>query len=188
MRIIEIIQGSPEWLEFRRSHIGATDAPVIMGLNPWRSKLQLWEEKVLSWDKEQTDKMKKGQELEKEAKETYVSLTNLCLYPLVLEDEEYPFLSASFDGITYDLDHAVEIKCGKGSYNLSSNGRIPSYYMCQMQHQMMIANLQEIDYFSYSKENYHWFNLKRDEAFIEKMIAKEIDFWNNITQSIPPEN
>lgn len=35
-----------EWLQLRRRGIGGSDASVIMGKNPYRSILQLWEEKT----------------------------------------------------------------------------------------------------------------------------------------------
>ena len=35
-----------EWLELRRRGIGGSDASVIMGKNPYRSILRLWEEKT----------------------------------------------------------------------------------------------------------------------------------------------
>ena len=35
-----------EWLELRKRGIGGSDASVIMGKNPYRSILQLWEEKT----------------------------------------------------------------------------------------------------------------------------------------------
>lgn len=35
-----------EWLELRRRGIGGSDASVIMGVNLYRSILQLWEEKT----------------------------------------------------------------------------------------------------------------------------------------------
>ena len=35
-----------EWLELRRGGIGGSDASVVMRKNPWRSILQLWEDKT----------------------------------------------------------------------------------------------------------------------------------------------
>ena len=42
----ELVQQSEEWLEFRRSRIGASDAPIIMGVSPWKTHYKLWVEKI----------------------------------------------------------------------------------------------------------------------------------------------
>lgn len=35
-----------EWLEHRKIFLGGSDASAILGLNPWKSNVQLWEEKT----------------------------------------------------------------------------------------------------------------------------------------------
>jgi predicted phage-related endonuclease len=51
-----LIQGSDEWHDFRRKHIGASDSPAIMELDPFCSLLDKWEEKVgLRGNKELND-------------------------------------------------------------------------------------------------------------------------------------
>lgn len=35
-----------EWLAFRREGLGASDASCVLGVNPWKTNLQLWEEKT----------------------------------------------------------------------------------------------------------------------------------------------
>ncbi len=187
MKIIELEQGSKEWIKFRRSHIGASDTSVVMGLNPWRSPLNLWEEKVFGWDQELSDKMREGQNMEKSAREAYICQTGIDVNPLVAECEINTFLSASFDGITKDLSSAVEIKCGKGSHQLAKTNIIPPYYIAQLQHQMMVGNLKEIDYFSYSKKDQFLIKVYRDDEFIKKMIEKEIVFWEYVISYTPPE-
>jgi predicted phage-related endonuclease len=39
-------QQTPEWLEFRKNKIGASDAPIIMETSPWKTPYQLWLEKL----------------------------------------------------------------------------------------------------------------------------------------------
>ncbi len=188
MKIIEgLIQGSQEWKEFRRKHVGASDASIVMGLNPWRTTIQLWEEKTLGWEQEMNDKMRDGQKMEDEARECYEKISGLKVKPKVAECEINPFLSASFDGITDSYDYAVEIKCGKASHYLAKNNVIPPYYYSQLQHQMMIAGIFEMDYFSYSKKDQFSINVKRDDEFIIKMIEKELEFWNNVINFMPPK-
>lgn len=40
------IQGTEEWLQFRKTHISATDIAPIMGLSPWESVLSLYASKT----------------------------------------------------------------------------------------------------------------------------------------------
>ena len=46
MKDLEIEQGTKRWLEERMSYIGGSDAPIIMGVSPWKTPYQLWEEKM----------------------------------------------------------------------------------------------------------------------------------------------
>jgi predicted phage-related endonuclease len=107
---------------------------------------------------------------------------------MVAEDIFYPFISASFDGMTPDYKHAVEIKCGKGSHKLAQKGEIPVYYQAQLQHQMYVANLDIIDYFSFDGKNGILIKVERDNEFIQEMLDKEIEFWHCVTNLTPPED
>ena len=42
----EMQQGTPEWLALRKTKITATDACVIMGSSRWKTKTQLYREKL----------------------------------------------------------------------------------------------------------------------------------------------
>ena len=44
--IIKLKHNSQEWLAFRTTGIGGSDASAVLGLNPWKSNVELWEEKV----------------------------------------------------------------------------------------------------------------------------------------------
>ena len=39
-------QKSEEWLDWRKKGIGSSDAPIIMGVSPWKTPFELWEEKT----------------------------------------------------------------------------------------------------------------------------------------------
>ena len=39
-------QGSAEWLTLRKSKICASEAAIILGISPWKTPFQLWEEKT----------------------------------------------------------------------------------------------------------------------------------------------
>lgn len=187
MKIIPLIQGTKEWLMFREKHVGASDSSSIMGCNPFKSIKQLWQEKTLGWEENINENMKRGQDLEPFARRAYQYLTGLLVEPVVAEHDTYSFLSASFDGITQDFKKAVEIKCGKKSHIQAKKGEIAPYYLCQIYHQMMIADLPEIHYFSYDGENNVLITVSRDNKLIEEMLEKEIAFWDCVVNFKQPE-
>lgn len=43
--LINLAQGSQEWQGWRASVIGASDAPVIVGENPWRRRQALFNDR-----------------------------------------------------------------------------------------------------------------------------------------------
>jgi len=183
MKIIDVVQGTRDWHLFRKNHVGASDAPVILGINPWRTKKQLWEEKVLGWDQETNLNMIRGQMMEKEALNRYQILKGLEMSPLVVEQGTiYPYISASFDGITIDRKTVVEIKCGKSSHRLAQLGKIPPYYIAQMQQQMFVAGIDQVDYFSFDGKEEILMTVKRDENFINNLIEEITDFWHSVLE------
>jgi putative phage-type endonuclease len=188
MKVISIEQGTKEWTEFRRQHIGASDASIIMGCNPWKTKQMLWEEKVLGWEQECTEKMREGTRLESEARFNYIALTGIPVFPIVLESSEHPFLSASMDGMDFDMKKAVEIKCGASSHRLAKKGEIPEYYVAQLHHQAYITSLESIDYFSYDGKNNILIPYLIDPNYIRIMVEKELEFWHCVQSRTPPKD
>jgi putative phage-type endonuclease len=198
MKIYEdLIQGSPEWLEFRRMHVGASDAATIMGMNPWHTKLQLWQEKCLGWTKEVNNAMRRGTEMEEQARNAYILQTGRLVLPMVATCEVHPFISASFDGVSDDFKNIVEIKCGKASHKLAQHGELPRYYMAQVQQQMYVAGVQEMDYFSYNQiikpdhsfvEDKIIIPVTLDYEFVETLIEKIKEFWHCVQTNTPPKD
>lgn len=45
MQFLNLLQNTQEWEKFRLQKIGASDAPIIMGVSPWKTPFQLWLEK-----------------------------------------------------------------------------------------------------------------------------------------------
>ena len=52
---VSIQQGTKEWLEWRSQGIGASDAPAIMGENPWKRPETLLQEKCFGEEKVECD-------------------------------------------------------------------------------------------------------------------------------------
>lgn len=186
-KIIELEQGSTEWLAFRKNHITATDTASILGVAYKKTALQLWEEKLgLREPEPENDRMRQGKTLEEEARKFLNNREENDFEPIVLESTIYPFMMASLDGMNSEGD-IIEIKCGGTAYmNILSN-RIEPYYYSQCQKQMFVSGENRIYYFVYlSPEKNKGITLDRNDDFIEKMIEAEKEFYCCLMNFTPP--
>jgi len=108
MKIVRMLQGSPEWHEHRRTHRNASETPVLLGLSPWQTPYQLWQVKLGLLEPIVTPAMRHGSGLEALARAAYERRTGHVMQPLVVVDDKY---SASLDGMTLGGKRIVEIKC-----------------------------------------------------------------------------
>ncbi len=177
-------QGSPEWVEMRKNYIGASDAPIIMGVSPWMTPLQLWEQKLGFFEVKENFAMKRGKYLEQEARKEFEEETGLIVFPDVVLHTTYAWMMASLDGIDIERKNIVEIKCpGKKDHILALLGEIPEKYYPQLQHQMEVCNLKSIFYFSYSPsakdmKKTALLEVAKDEKYIDLLIKKESEFYD----------
>ena len=187
-KIINCIQGSPEWLSLRKNKITATDSAKIMDLNPWCTAYQCWEEK-LGFKESQVlnDKMKEGSLLEEKAREAFNKKINSDFKPVVLESNQNSWQIASLDGMD-SSGRILEIKCGEYSHKMAKNKEIPDYYFAQLQKQMWVANTDYALYMSYrSDDDYVYWSVNRNDEFIEKMNEQEKIFYDCLMNLTPPE-
>ena len=140
-KIINLVQGSPEWHEHRRLNRNASESAAILGISPWVSPYQLWLLKTGRAKPEANAAMRHGTALEPAARAAYEDRTGHVMQPLVLQDGAY---SASLDGITLDGELVVEVKCpvrGRHSklWQEIEAGQTPGHYAVQIQHQLMVS-------------------------------------------------
>ena len=43
---MKVLSNREEWLKNRTKGLGGSDASSVIGMNPWKSNVQLWEEKT----------------------------------------------------------------------------------------------------------------------------------------------
>lgn len=184
-KIIDIKQNSPEWHKYRRSHIGASDAPIIIGSSPYKSGNDLWREKMGYVEPpKMTDRMKRGHDLEPEARKIAEEHFEMSFEPKVFESLQNNFLSASVDGATKCNTGLLEIKCpGEENHNWALKGNVMDYYQHQIQHQLMITGAKRCIYMSYRPESndpVKFIFISPDENLWSMMMAKYMIFWNHI--------
>ena len=183
-------QGSKEWLEFRRSKIGASDAATIMKCSPWSTPLKLWRQKMgIEPETALTPAMRRGMELEEQARQCFIAKTGIAMAPDVLVSQERPWQMASLDGISQNRDAILEVKCpNKDTHEMAKQNKLPDHYMIQMQHQLCVAGVNIGYYFSYDGSDGVVVEVKRDTNLIGEIVYAERDFWRRLQEFDPPES
>ena len=181
-------QNTEEWLQFRRGKIGASDAPVIMGVSPWKNKLQLWEEKVKgTYSQAVNGAMKRGIELEESARQLFCLKTGIEVFPCVAVHPELDWMMASLDGLDKSGKVAVEIKCaGKEDHAVALAGRVPEKYYPQLQHQMHVCQLEKMFYFSFDGYDGKLVELQLDRSYVKEMLGEEQEFYRCMIENRAP--
>lgn len=141
-----------EWLENRKKYIGGSDCAAIVGQNPWKSNIELWQEKtdlIDSPDISDNPNVKFGIDAEPIIRELFK--LNYPQYEVLYVEnnswinDKYPFAAVSHDG--WLVEKATGRKgvweC-KTSEIVSSmakekwNDKIPMNYYCQLLHSFMV--------------------------------------------------
>lgn len=182
----ELNQGSPEWHALRKTKITATDAAIIMGASHWKTRIQLYHEK-LSDDSPTppNERMQRGIDLEPVARELFSLTHGIMIEPKVVIKD---WAMASLDGIDYLGKTIVEIKCpGEKDHSIALSGKVPDHYYPQLQHQMYVCDVPEMYYFSFDGVDGVTVKVPRDEEYIGKMITEEFKFYMCLQEKKPPE-
>lgn len=189
MKIQELDQRSPEWLEFRKNKIGASDAPAIMGISPWCTPYQLWERKLGLDEIIENSAMKRGNQLEPLVRERVFLETGINYHPRVVIHPNLPWMIASLDGLSDNQTSVIEIKCvGGADHALAFLKIVPDKYQYQLWHQMEVCETDSVLYCSYnaSDGDLRMFPFYRDDKKIKEMIEKEKEFLICLEEFNPP--
>jgi putative phage-type endonuclease len=175
----DIEQGTDRWHKWRRGVIGASEAVIIMGENRWKGRQQLMDEKLgLVTPFSGNAATQRGHDLEPHARKALEKKYKVQIEPTIVQDSREPFLAASLDGITSDRNEVYEIKCGVRAYEIvSQTRRLPSYYVPQVQHMMMITQHDSLKFAAFSPgDPLVVLDVRRDDQYIKRLRQRELDF------------
>lgn len=189
MKIIELEQGSSEWLNWRKTVITATDASIILGNNPWETPYMCWQKKIgLLAEKKTNEAMERGKRLEPEARAQFVERYGISMETVVVESTQFDFLGASLDGLSECGKYVLEVKCGGAKLqNMAERGEIPQYYKDQVQHQLFVTGAEKAFYYSYNGTDGICIEVLPDPEYKTKFMPKARAFWKCVAFSEPPE-
>lgn len=188
---VNLEQGTSEWHEFRKNHIGSSDAPAIMGMNPWKSPYRCWREKLGLEETPINEAMQRGMLLESEARQNVSAFLEVELNPSVRKIRTVPFMAASLDAISDDDAILVEIKCPTKRVDHFEDKRdmIPTHYRAQLQHQLFVCELEKMYFYTYfGNGEGTLLEVYRDDKFIKELILIETDFWECMQTLTPPKS
>ena len=69
--IVELVQGSPEWLDHRVKHRNASETPAVLGVSTWVTPFMLWELRTGRRQQAVNVAMRRGTQLEPVARVAY---------------------------------------------------------------------------------------------------------------------
>ena len=183
-----------EWLEFRKSGIGGSDASVVCGINRYKSPVELWMEKTgRQPPQEAGESAYWGTQLESIVREEFTKRTGIevKLAKCILQSEEFPFMQANLDGVCHDPDYGdciFEAKTASAFKMGEWENSIPDEYMLQIQHYMAVTGFKAA-YIAVliGGNTFKWRRVERDDEIISALIQLENDFWECVERDMPPQ-
>jgi putative phage-type endonuclease len=187
-----------EWLEFRKRGIGSSDAAAAVGLNPYKSQLELWLEKTCK-DQElpkpdpndETSPLYWGTLLEPIVAAHYTkhSGNKVRRINAVLQHPTVPWMLANIDREVMGNDSVQILECKTAGLNgarLWQDG-VPEYVQLQVMHQLAVTGKSAADVaVLICGQELRVHRIERDEEMIANLVALERVFWQHVESSTAP--
>ena len=189
-----------DWLAVRKQGIGSSDAAAAVGLNPYKSQLELWLEK--------TGRDTSLPKLDPQDEESPAYWGNI-LEPIVAShytkrsghrvrrinavlqhpDPKLPWMLANIDREVIGADDVQILECKTAGINgarLWKEG-VPEYVQLQVMHQLAVTGKQAADVaVLLGGQTLEIHRIERDEQMIARLIELERQFWHYVETDTPP--
>lgn len=200
---MKILSSHEEWLGVRKHYIGGSDASAVLGMNPYKSNLELWQEKVGIVQPEDIGEkpyVKYGHEAETLLRELFA--LDFPEYEVRYEENniwfnaDYPFAHASLDGWLTDQDGRkgiLEIKTTNILQSMQKekwDHQIPDNYYIQVLHYLMVTGFDfavlkaqlKFDFGGDILLHTKHYKIERSDALedIELLKSSEKEFWKYV--------
>ena len=189
-----------DWLAVRKQGIGSSDAAAAVGLNPYKSQLELWLEKTgrdtslpkLDPNDEESPAYW-GNILEPIVAAHYSQRTGNRVRRVnaVLQhpDPKLPWMLANIDREVIGVNDVQILECKTAGINgacLWKEG-VPEYVQLQVMHQLAVTGKQAADVaVLLGGQHLEIHRIERDESMIARLIDLERLFWDFVVSDTPP--
>lgn len=181
-----------DWLLYRKQGIGGSDAGAICGLNPYRTAIQVYQDKISDVSEDiDNEAMRQGREFEDYVARRFMEATGKKVRRAnaMFRSDEHPFMLADVDRMIIGENAGLECKTASPYMaDKWKDGKIPLSYEIQCHHYMVVcgADAWYIAVLIYGRE-FKYYKIERDEELIADLIRVEQDFWENnvLKQTMP---
>ncbi|TBU79367.1 alkaline phosphatase [Pseudomonas daroniae] len=189
-----------DWLAVRKQGIGSSDAGAAVGLNPYKSQLELWMEKTgrdtalpKADPHDEESPMYWGNVLEPVVAWHYSKRTGNKVRRInaVLQhpNPELPWMLANIDREVIGAEDVQILECKTAGLNgarLWQEG-VPEYVQLQVMHQLAVTGKQAADVaVLLGGQTLEIHRIVRDEQMIARLIELERRFWHYVETDTPP--
>ena len=142
MEVVDLVQGSPEWHEFRAVHRPASETPIVIGVSPHMSRLEMLKMRAAGIPTSAAPSSEmlfaRGHRAEELARPIAEKIIGEELYRVTGKSGLY---SASFDGLTMLHDIHFEHKLmNRELAACSKQADLPIHIRAQIEHQFMVCD------------------------------------------------
>lgn len=175
----------PNWLDYRRQGLTATDTAKIMGMSKYGSAMDVYLDKLGALPAiEENPKMKWGRKHEQAIIEALPEerpkVANAKQWNVLLQSIDKPFMLATLDGLAHEDGFGsvlIEAKASAAA-KMWEDGP-PDEYVLQLQKQLFVTGFKK-GYLCalINGWDYRIFEFLRDDELIAMIVQAETDFWN----------
>jgi putative phage-type endonuclease len=174
------------WLEQRRKGLGGSDAAAVVGLNPYKSSVHVYLDKIGELPPiEDNERMRIGRDLEDYVARRFMEATGMKVRRrnAILQHPEYDFMLANVDRLIVGKNEGLECKTTNSYAKKDWEEDIPVHYEIQCHHYMAVTG-----YDAWwiavliGNEKVVYKRIERDETVIEDLINAEKYFWENYVE------
>lgn len=192
--VVDLEPRSRTWHLWRADGIGGSDiGPIFLGKDwPYKGTTRetIFDAKTSQRgiDLKPNWAMRRGIGLESVAAMNFADKYNVTLAPVCVQSRSVPYCRASLDGLgeMNGKPFFIEIKCLKWeSHQLALIGKVPAWYLPQLQWQMLVTGFSECHYVSYcpnadkfpQDKFFVEFKVKADPAYQHELSLEARAFW-----------
>lgn len=188
---------SQKQLELRRTGLGGSDISCIAGLNPWKTPLSLYLEKVGLQEPEDLSDSSAvyfGHLLEDVVAKEYAKRTKsiVSLEPKTLRHPKHDFMLANIDRWVGNKEHVLECKTTgvfkKDEWGEEGTDDIPANYLLQCAWYAAVCDVPKVDIaVLIGGQEFRIYTYKRNAELEANIINLAYNFWHNhVLKEIPP--